>query len=128
MKWTVITTVAIAAICSIARCHSGNSHVKDYRLYDTGELKADGWVTTVRHDESIYAQHAEFYKNGRLKQMQWTVHGQPVTVLNFHANGQLQSEERYRRNQLDFAVYYDSQGRTEKTLGKRLSWVADSGS
>ena len=81
----------------------------------------------VEHDKSIYGQHAEFHKDGRLKQIQWTVHGQPVTVLHFHANGQLKSEERYLRNQLNFAVYYDSEGRTERTIGERLSWVTDSG-
>jgi len=127
MRWTVITTLAITAICSIAGCQSGTARVREYRLFDTGEPKADAWVTTARGDESIYGQHAEFYTNGRLKQMQWTVHGQPVTVLHFHANGQLKSEERYSRKQLDFAVYYDSQGRTERTIGERLSWVMESG-
>ena len=135
MKWTAITTLAITASCSIAGCQSGGSKTKDYRMYDTGEPKADAWVTSrhcqflwmVSRDKSTFGEHAEFYKNGRLKQMQWTVGGQPVTVLHFHENGQLKSEERYSRNQLDFAVYYDSQGRTERTIGKRLSWVKDSG-
>ncbi len=126
MKWTVITTLAITAICSITGCRSDRSHIKDYRLYDTGEPKAEGWETSVSR-KPIYGQSAEFYKDGRLKQIQWTVHGQPVTVLHFHANGQLKSEERYSRNQLDFAVYYDSQGSTERTIGKRLSRMMDSG-
>ena len=128
MKWALITTLAIGAVCSLAGCYSGSSRTKDYRMYDTGEPKADAWVTVERRDKAVYGQYAEFYKNGRLKQMQWTVHGQPVTILQFHANGQLRSEETYSRNQLSFAVYYDSQGRTEKTIGKRLDWVKDGGS
>ena len=126
MKRTVITTLAITTICSIAGCQSGNAHIKDYRLYDTGEPKAEAWETSVNR-KPIYGQSAEFYKDGRLKQIQWTVHGQPVTVLHFHANGQLKSEERYSRKELNFAVYYDSQGSTERTIGKRLSRVTDSG-
>ena len=116
MKWIVITTLAITAICSITGCQSGTAHIKDYRLYDTGEPKADAWVTSLSR-KRIYGQSAEFYKDGRLKQMQWTVNGHPVTVLHFHANGQLKSEEKYSMNELNFAVYYDSQGSAETKLG-----------
>ena len=127
MKSILVTSIVVGVSCILVGCQSGFAHVNDYRLYNSGEPKSEGWVTALLDEDHVYGQDAEYYQDNRLKQIRWRVNGKPITVLRFHPNGQLKSEERFLGEGLDFAVYYDQHGTVEKTIGRRLGALAKGG-
>ena len=122
------STTIILATLVIFGCRMGQrSIVKDHRLHDNGKPKVASWTAHVSHADVNYGEGAEFFEDGRLKQVSWWVDGRPVTVLRFHPNGQLRAEERFSGNQMDFAAYYDDRGTLERTVGQRLGWATRAG-
>ena len=120
--------IILSAILVFGGCQPGQSRIYDNRYYATGELQSEGW--TYHHYntavwpfaprvENLYGHSSEYYKNGRLKSLQWNETRSPLLRLEFYENGQLRLEERYLRGTVDYGAYYAADGRLEKTVGQR---------
>ena len=98
-------------------CRSSRHIIRDYQLYDTGEIKHVG---TYYSTES-FEHTTQYYQNGRLKSEDWLINHKPLVVLKFYDNSQLKSEERFFNGKITYGMYYTEDGRIEKTIGQILS-------
>ena len=66
----------------------------------------------------------EYFKNGHLKRSEWSRHGNPWMVINFHENGQMKSEERFLSSEIAFGAYYSEDGTLIRNVGEKVDWPA----
>ncbi len=94
--------------------------ILDYRLYDSGQVKA---IAEVEYEGDWQSRlKNEYFKNGRLKRSEWSRHGKPWMVVDFYESGQLKSEERFWGNEIIFGAYYHEDGTVIREVGEKVNW------
>ena len=114
------TNIAILLTATLAGCAANRAMVLDYRLYDTGEVQETAWVESEGNRQS--GSKNEYFKNGHLKRLESSRQGKPLMVVEFHENGQMKSEERFRRNEIAFGAYYSEDGALIQQVGEKVYW------
>jgi hypothetical protein len=114
-----LTSITILVLVGATGCAREHSLIRDYRLYDTGEVQA---VAAVEYERDWKAGFRnEYFRNGRLKRSEWLRQGKTWIVVEFHDNGQLKSEERFWP-EIVFGAYYAEDGTLVRQVGKKLNW------
>ena len=114
--------ILILVMAGATGCAVDRGIVHDYGLYDTGEVQAiaefeyrGDWRSGLKN---------EYFKNGHLKRSEWSRHGKPLMVVNFHENGQLKSEERFKGDEIVFGAYYAVDGTLTREIGEKVHGLA----
>ena len=111
LKWLVVLVLVGFGFCG---CRSSRSMIRDYRLYEGGEVER----ASALYEEGIFENTTTYYRDGRVKSEKWLQHGRPVVVLEFYNDSRLRSEERFLNGEVTYGVYYGENGRIERTVGQ----------